>query len=58
MERNCQAQLLAEAVGKPHLVPHEMAQYTQQLTGFPAAGWLQFQPLWQEICKTDPDLFD
>lgn len=58
MERNCQAQLLAEAVGKPILVPHEMAQYTQQLTGFPDAGWLQFQPLFQEICKTDPELFE
>lgn len=58
MERNCQAQLLAEAVGTPHLVPHEMAQYTQQLTGFPDAGWLQFQPLFQEICKTDPELFE
>lgn len=58
MDRNCQAQLLAEAAGTPKLVPHEMAQYTQQLTGFPDAGWLQFQPLFQEICKTDPDLFE
>lgn len=58
MDRNCQAQLLAEAAGTPMLVPHEMAQYTQQLTGFPDAGWLQFQPLFQEICKTDPDLFE
>ena len=58
MERNCQAQLLAEAVGTPIFVPHEMAQYTQQLTGFPEAGWLQFQPLFQEICKTDPELFE
>lgn len=58
MDRNCQAQLLAEAAGSPILVPHEMAQYTQQLTGFPDAGWLQFQPLYQEICKTDPDLFE
>lgn len=58
MERNCQAQLLAEAVGTPHLIPHEMALYTQQLTGFPDAGWFQFQPLFQEICKTDPELFE
>ncbi len=58
MDRNCQAQLLAEAAGTPKLVPHEMAQYTQQLTGFPDAGWLQFQPLFQEICKTDPELFE
>ena len=27
-------------------------------TGFPLAGWFSFQPLWQEICRTDPDLFD
>ena len=36
----------------------EMADYTAKLTGFPGAGWLSFQPLWQEICRTDPDLFD
>ena len=58
MERTCQAQLLAEAVGTPKLIPHEMASYTRELTAFPAAGWLQFQPLWEEICRTDPDLFD
>ncbi|MEY3818470.1 MAG: hypothetical protein RIT00_1195 [Actinomycetota bacterium] len=58
MERTCQAQLMAEAAGTPKLIPHEMASYTRELTGFPAAGWLQFQPLWEEICRTDPDLFD
>ncbi|MFM7829866.1 MAG: class II aldolase/adducin family protein [Actinomycetota bacterium] len=58
MERSCQAQLMAEAAGTPKLIPHEMASYTRDLTGFPAAGWLQFQPLWEEICRTDPELFD
>ncbi len=58
MERTCQAQLMAEAAGTPKLIPHEMASYTRDLTAFPAAGWLQFQPLWEEICRTDPDLFD
>ena len=58
MERSCQAQLLAMAAGTPHLINHEDASYTQKLTGFPGAGWLSFQPLWQEICRTDPDLFD
>ena len=48
----------AMAAGTPKLIPHEMAQYTAKLTGFPEAGWLSFQPLWQEICRTDPDLFD
>jgi len=58
MDRSCQAQLLAEAAGTPKLIDHDSATYTQQLTGFADAGWFQFQPLFQEICATDPDLFD
>ena len=58
MDRSCQAQLLAMAAGTPKLIDHEMADYTAKLTGFPGAGWLSFQPLWQEICRTDPDLFE
>ncbi|MEZ5256421.1 MAG: class II aldolase/adducin family protein [Ilumatobacteraceae bacterium] len=58
MERSCQAQLLAEAAGTPKLIPHEMAQYSARITGNPYAGWFSFQPLWQEVCRTDPDLFD
>ncbi len=58
MERNCQAQLLAEAVGTPKHVPHDMATYTRDQTAYPLAGWFSFQPLWEEICHTDPDLFD
>ncbi len=58
MERSCQAQLLAEAAGTPKLIPHEYASYTAQQTGGHFAGWFSFQPLWDEICRTDPDLFD
>ena len=58
MERSCQAQLLAEAAGTPHLIPHEAAVYTREQTAHHLAGWFSFQPLWQEICRTDPDLFD
>ena len=58
MERSCQAQLMAEAAGTPKLIAHEAALYTKQHTGFPLAGWFSFQPLWQEIVRTDPDLFD
>jgi ribulose-5-phosphate 4-epimerase/fuculose-1-phosphate aldolase len=58
MDRSCQAQLLAMAAGTPKLIAPEMAAYTAQQTGFPLAGWFSFQPLWQEICRTDPDLFD
>jgi ribulose-5-phosphate 4-epimerase/fuculose-1-phosphate aldolase len=58
MDRSCQAQLLAMAAGTPKLIKHEYAQYTREQTGHSLAGWFQFQPLWQEICRTDPELFD
>lgn len=58
MERSCQAQLLAEAAGTPRMIPPESARYTRDQTAFPLAGWFSFQPLWDEICRTDPDLFD
>lgn len=58
MERSCQAQLLAMAAGTPKKIEHSMAQYTFEQTGFPLAGWFSFQPMWQEICVTDPELFD
>lgn len=58
MERTCQAQLAAMAAGELRLIPHEYAHYTAKLAGVPHAGWFNFQPLWQEICHTDPELFD
>ena len=58
MERSCQAQLLAEAAGTPHLIDADDARYTRDQTASPFAGWLSFQPLWDDIVRTDPDLFD
>lgn len=58
MERSCQAQLLAEAAGTPHLIDAEDARYTRDQTASPLAGWLSFQPLWDDIVRTEPDLFD
>ena len=58
MERSCQAQLMAMAAGEPKKIRHEYASYTAAQTGFPLAGWFSFQPLWQEICRTDPELFE
>ena len=57
-ERNCQAQLLAEAAGTPTLIDHENAVFTAKQTGSPYAGWFSWQPLWDEVVRTDPDLFD
>jgi ribulose-5-phosphate 4-epimerase/fuculose-1-phosphate aldolase len=53
MERSCQAQLMAMAAGTPEPIRHEYAKYTAEQTGFALAGWFSFQPLWQEICRTD-----
>ena len=58
MERSCQAQLLAEAAGKPVKIAHEHAVTTYAQVGGPIGGWFQFQPLWQRITKEQPDLFD
>jgi hypothetical protein len=58
MERSCQAQLLAEAAGTPLLIDPEGARYTRDRSASHAAGWFSFQPLWDEIQRTDPDLFD
>jgi len=60
-ERSAQAQLAAMAAGGPDGVkqmPAEYARYTREQTGYPLAGWFQFQPLWDDICRTDPELFD
>jgi ribulose-5-phosphate 4-epimerase/fuculose-1-phosphate aldolase len=57
-ERNCQAQLLAEAAGTPTLIDHDNAVFTRDQTGNAFAGWFSFQPLWDEVVRTDPDLFD
>ena len=57
-ERCAQAQLAAMAAGTPKLIPHESAVYTRENAGNAITGWMHFQPLWHEICRTDPDLFD
>jgi ribulose-5-phosphate 4-epimerase/fuculose-1-phosphate aldolase len=58
MDRSCQAQLLAEAAGQPHKIPHDTAKHTYSLVGSHLAGWFQFQPLFQRISREQPDLFD
>jgi ribulose-5-phosphate 4-epimerase/fuculose-1-phosphate aldolase len=57
-ERCAQAQLAAMAAGTPKHIPHDSAVYTRENAGSAITGWMHFQPLWQEICQTDPDLFD
>jgi ribulose-5-phosphate 4-epimerase/fuculose-1-phosphate aldolase len=58
MERSCQAQLMAEAVGSPIKIDAANAVITQQQVGSHMAGWFQFQPLWARIVREQPDLLD
>jgi ribulose-5-phosphate 4-epimerase/fuculose-1-phosphate aldolase len=58
MERSCQAQLMAEAVGTPVKIDAADAALTRQQVGSHMAGWFQFQPLWARIVREQPDLLE
>jgi ribulose-5-phosphate 4-epimerase/fuculose-1-phosphate aldolase len=58
MERTCQAQLLAEAAGKPVLIDAVQAKRTAGQVGPSMAGWRAFQPLYEWIVSVQPDLLD
>ncbi|TBR57301.1 class II aldolase/adducin family protein [Mastigocladus laminosus UU774] len=58
MERTCQAQLLAEAAGKPHPIKHEYASIAQSQVGSHYMGWFSFQPLYEMIVRQEPDFLE
>lgn len=58
MERSCQAQLMAEAAGKPIPIDKKHATLTAEQTGTEYEGWLSFQPLWEKLQKEQPDFLD
>ena len=58
LERTCQAQLLAQAAGKPVLINPESARLTRSQVGSETAGRFQFQPLYDKIVREEPDLLD
>jgi ribulose-5-phosphate 4-epimerase/fuculose-1-phosphate aldolase len=58
MDRSCQAQLLAEAAGKPVKIDHASAVATRELIGSHHAGWFQFQPMLARIIREEPDLLE
>ncbi len=58
MERSCQAQLMAEAAGKPALIDPGSAALTAGQVGTHGIGWLSFQPLYERIVREEPDLLD
>jgi len=58
MERSCQAQLLAEAAGKPILISDQAAAATFKTVGTGIAGQFQFKPLYDVITAEQPDMFE
>jgi ribulose-5-phosphate 4-epimerase/fuculose-1-phosphate aldolase len=56
MDRSCQAQLLAEAVGIPTAIDPSNAAVTRDQVGSHLAGWFQCQPLMTRIIREEPDL--
>ena len=58
MERSCQAQLMAEAVGTPKKISHEHALKTRETVGSHLAGWFSFQPLYNVIVTEQPELLN
>ncbi|WP_078897652.1 class II aldolase/adducin family protein [Streptomyces rimosus] len=58
MERSCQVQLTARAAGKPVLIDHENAVHTREQLGNDLVAWINYQPLYQQIARSEPELFD
>ncbi|RZL94051.1 MAG: class II aldolase/adducin family protein [Variovorax sp.] len=58
-ERACEIQLKAEATGHvPKQISPEAAAHSSKHLGTPFIAWLHFQPMYDAICRSDPDLFD
>ncbi|AQH04871.1 aldolase (plasmid) [Burkholderia sp. KK1] len=59
LERCCQQQLLVEATGiKPIMVPEHSSRYSRDNVGSEYIGWLHFQPIYEQLVQTNPDMFD
>lgn len=59
LERCCHQQLLVEATGvTPKLVPPERSRYSREHVGSEYIGWLHFQTIWNDLVRTEPDMFD
>jgi ribulose-5-phosphate 4-epimerase/fuculose-1-phosphate aldolase len=59
LERCCQQQLLVEATGiKPVMVPEHSSRYSREHVGSEYIGWLHFQPIYDQLVQSSPDMFD
>lgn len=59
LERCCQQQLMIDATGhQPILLSESRARYSREHVGSDYIGWLHFQPIWENLVATQPDMFD
>lgn len=58
MERSAQVQVLAMATGGYRLIEDDMARFTAEQVGSEDIGWRSFQPLYDWITETQPDLLE
>lgn len=59
LERVCRQQMIVEATGtKPVLVPPDKARYSREHVGSEYIGWLHFQPIYEQLAASQPDMFD
>jgi hypothetical protein len=50
---------MLDATGLPQtLVPPDKARYSREHVGSEYIGWLHFQPIFEQLAKTQPDMFD
>jgi ribulose-5-phosphate 4-epimerase/fuculose-1-phosphate aldolase len=58
LERCCHQALMVAASGvPPKLVPSDKARYSREHVGSEYIGWLHFQPVWEQLRATQPDMF-
>jgi ribulose-5-phosphate 4-epimerase/fuculose-1-phosphate aldolase len=59
LERCCQQQLLIHSTGvKPKLIDSASSRYSREHVGSEYIGWLHFQPIYEYLTQSQPDLFD
>ncbi|MCE4947439.1 MULTISPECIES: class II aldolase/adducin family protein [Streptomyces] len=57
MERCCQVQLTAKAAGKPVLISPQDAVRTREQLGTDLVAWINYQSLYQQIARSEPEMF-
>ncbi|MGB3407403.1 MAG: class II aldolase/adducin family protein [Jannaschia sp.] len=59
LERCCQQELALLAAGvEPTLIREDRARYSREHVGSEYIGWLHFQTIWDDLVRTQPDMFD